>query len=343
MGAIVQNFWANVEGGTGQDATVTITIPANTAGWAAEFDVRAVQGGTALFTKTTASGITNTPGALSSTMVATLTAANLTITPGGYYCQWRRTDSGFAYPITDTGTLYVTAANNSAYPTLTNLSEYCAHALANANPGESLAAQLLQLLTSSEEIVRKACGRQFTRGTYTEYPDSPGTRKLSLKETPVSFSGLSVYEDTSAYAGQGASDFASTTLLTQGADYHLDRSNLTTSGESRNGILHRVGVWPARWTRDGGYLSPRRTKWPGVLKVVYTGGYPLTPFSIKQAVWDLTTIGAEAAPEGRLPNSESGEGYSISRGEMEKESGRLNSVRAIVGEYRRGDLLMVGV
>lgn len=334
--AIVQNHWAYVT--AGQDATDTVTIAADTTGWTATFTVRAVQGGTALITKTTSSGITNTPDgtAVASTMVIALDDTDLDLTPGAYYCQLWRTNAGAEYPIFDVGTLYVAAANDSAYPTLTNLSEYCVHALYNATPPDNLAAQLTQMLAGAEEIIRDLCGRQFTRGTYTEYPDSPGRDYFDLRETPVSTTGLTLYLDTGAMAGQGADDFAAATLLTAGTDYWLDLSRRTTAGESKTGRVYRRGaLWPARLTRPVGRLAARREPWPGVLKVSYTGGYPLVPMSLKQAVWDLATIGAEAAAQGRLPVSESGEGYSVSRGEMEKEAQRLNSVQAVVHKYAR--------
>ena len=108
----------------------------------------------------------------------------------------------------------------------------------------------------------------FTRG-------AAGSDQLTLKHTPVHLTGIKVYEDYSAYAGQAVDSFAAETLLALGTDYFLDVDEGTaaaaasdqrkignrsepltyssedagvdtgsTPGVSRSGVLYRIGAWP---------------------------------------------------------------------------------------------------
>jgi hypothetical protein len=77
----------------------------------------------------------------------------------------------------------------------------------------------------------------------------PGGSALQLKHTPVIITGLQVWQDENANAGQFAGAFGSETLLTPGVDYWLDVDALSspadpTSGFSTSGILYRYGSWP---------------------------------------------------------------------------------------------------
>lgn len=80
---------------------------------------------------------------------------------------------------------------------------------------------------------------------------------LQLTHTPVWLSGLTVWEDTSANAGQSSSAFAEGTKLNRGSDYWLDiddhRNQLSSTG-----LLRRNGAWPEE---------------PRSIKVSYYGGY----------------------------------------------------------------------
>lgn len=84
---------------------------------------------------------------------------------------------------------------------------------------------------------------------------STGSCRLQLTELPVR-SITSVYEDTSAMAGQASGAFAAATLLTAGTHYYLD---VIRTGLSKNGHLIRIGT---HWPVTG------RT-----VKVTYSGGY----------------------------------------------------------------------
>ena len=84
-----------------------------------------------------------------------------------------------------------------------------------------------------------------------------GTEILQLKHTPVIETSLEVREDIGAYAGQAASAFPDSTILTQGTDYWLDIDS-ENDGYSRTGFLYRTGAWPAE---------------PRSVKVTYFGGW----------------------------------------------------------------------
>lgn len=78
---------------------------------------------------------------------------------------------------------------------------------------------------------------------------------LLTPELPIR-SITSIYEDDSAYGGQGSGDFAATTLLTAGTDFFVDYDE---DGLCKSGIIRRIGrYWPSR----------ERT-----VKVAYTAGY----------------------------------------------------------------------
>ena len=94
------------------------------------------------------------------------------------------------------------------------------------------------------------------QGDVFSFVGGSGGESLILTHKPVALTGLRVWEDTSAYAGQGATPFAAATELTIGTDFYLDvadNSNISTSG-----ILYRIGGWPNE---------------PRCVKVSYYGGY----------------------------------------------------------------------
>lgn len=118
----------------------------------------------------------------------------------------------------------------------------------------------------AEDAMRQFVGFTITSGTYThllpelptggdevrgldsvndrvfvEYAD--GTNRLYLPERPVR-SVVNLYEDQSAYAGQGQNDFSAGTLLTQGTDYYVSWMN---AGVSWSGLVLKIaGSWSSR-------------------------------------------------------------------------------------------------
>lgn len=103
--------------------------------------------------------------------------------------------------------------------------------------------------------------------------------RLQLKHTPVWSTGLQVWEDTIAYAGQASGAFASASLLTKGTDYYLDLEE--DRGYSESGTLIRCsGTW---------HSEPRSTK------VTYYGGWTSAQFDGDAKSLKFATIEAVAA------------------------------------------------
>jgi len=317
------------------DLNVVVTVATDTTGWTMTAVLRAQEGGTALATKTTSSGITNSPGASSSTVTIAWSAANLTQAPGAYVWDLRRSDSGSTYQIVDPSGFLIEASGGAAYPRLTNLAEYLSYTRGSPSPSDADAAQLLLILADSEEFLQRLCNRRFNLATsMTFYLDGNGQRDLLIPRTPVQ-SVSSVKVDPTGYYGDGTNAFSSD-ALTVGTDYVLVKDDPDNAGHSKSGILRRIGaVWPYSLERGFDQLHVHRTKSPGSVKVIATCGYTTIPMPIKRAVWDLTTLSREASLRGRLMQSQAGEGYSRSFTGLEEEASRLNSVRAIVGSYRR--------
>ena len=77
---------------------------------------------------------------------------------------------------------------------------------------------------------------------------NPANRNLVVRNAPLR-SVTSIFEDTSAYAGEGDSDFASGTELTLGTEYFpaWDSGNNASSGFCRSGRLIRINQdWPSQ-------------------------------------------------------------------------------------------------
>lgn len=82
-----------------------------------------------------------------------------------------------------------------------------------------------------------------------------GQEIIKVEHLPLR-SITSIYEDISAYGGQGANDFAASTLLTQGTDYWMPTKK---NGYSMTGFIRRINRgWPTR---------------AGTVKVTYVSGF----------------------------------------------------------------------
>lgn len=322
-----------------QDLTWTVSLsPAeDVTGWTVSCVIRAYNGGTALVTKTTSSGITVSDTA-SGVFVVTFSAADLTLThgPGSYVIQLSRTNSGYAYPITDPSPFILRPADSSAYPTLTNMGEYYASVGGVPTLTNDESTQVIFHLAAAESLLKRLCGREFTYKSRVFYLDGNGTQDLAIPETPVQ-SITSVYVDRTGYYGQGDDAFASDTILTSGDDYYLVIDDHGVNGWSRSGILRRVNaVWPYNVTRQPRYLSLQREPCRGCIKVTAITGYTLVPYDLKMAIFDIVNMYKSAADDGRLLQSEGGEGYNYSLGGLDQEAMRLGSVRNVISIYKSG-------
>jgi len=331
--AIAQPAMVDFE--VGQDGTWTVTLspPEDVTGWTVSTTVRMYNGGPVLITKTPS--VSDPMGVF----VTAFDAADLTLTPGAYVIQLHRTNAGFVYPITDPSCLLIRPADSTAYPTLTNLGEYAAHAMLGLTLTDALAKQMIQLLFEAEDWVKRYCNRDFPyRALQTEYYDGTGTDTFCLKRTPVTPASVVISEDWGGNYGQTAGSFAASTALTLGTHYSVPIDSYTNDGLSYSGRVLRIGsVWPYQQVRPPGLLSyVKRRPCPGAIKATYSGGFQLIPHSLKRAVWDRCTLLAQRSTLGRLLQSESGEGYSYSAsGPDSAEYPSLESIASALGPFRR--------
>lgn len=320
-----------VQAVVGQQLALTVTVPADTTGWAATFSLRGYSGQTALVSKTIAGGgITNAPGASSSTLTVSLTASDLTL-PAGLY-EWDLVRDTTPYPVVDRSGFLLTPSTASAYPRLTNVATYQA-SLGRAGSTISDADGLQQTwaLAAAEDAVKRACGRQFTfNPAYLSYLDATWTDTVALPETPVE-------SVTSLYYDPGR-EYGSTTLLTAGTDYVL-RPDRPADAYSNCGLIDRVGaLWAGAVTRPPGLLGSHRSPGKRYIKVTYAAGYGNAirpPEALLSAVFEAATVIRLAAAAGRLVTSESGEGESASYAALDAEVGRLAGVQWAVSHFRR--------
>jgi hypothetical protein len=135
--------------------------------------------------------------------------------------------------------------------------------------------------------------------------------------------GLSIWEDPTGWYGQGDDAFDSDTLLTPGI-YALRRDGRgPLAGLSVSGMVQRAnGLWLSYPRRQGGLLSsfiPGPVAGQGALKVAFTSGYTsaLMPADVQLAVMDVIGLVRASSPDGRLINSTSWDGYSVSYANVE--------------------------
>jgi hypothetical protein len=324
---------------SGQDGTWTVSLsPAeDVTGWTVSCVIRAYAGGTALVTKTTSSGIT-VEDTGNGVFLVEFSSSDLTLAhgPGAYLIQLMRTNSGYEYPITDPSPLILRPASATAYPTLTNMGEYYASVGGVPTLTDDESTQVIFHLAAAESLLKRLCGREFTYKSRTFYLDGNGSQELQIPEFPVQ-SVTSVYVDRGGYYGQGTDAFDTDTLLTAGTDYYLVIDDHGVNGWSKTGLLRRVGtVWPYNVSRKPGYLSKQREPCHGCIKLTAVTGYTLVPFDLKMAIFDLVNFYRSAAADGRLLQSEGGEGYNYSLGGLDEEAKRLGSVKNIVSIYKSG-------
>lgn len=319
----------------GQDCTITVTLsPAEDAStWTVAAKLRAYNGGTVLATGSVSGATLST----APVWTITFTDDDLTQVPGAYVWEFWRTNAGFEYPIVEPSAFIIEPSAESAYPRLTNLSEYIVHSRLSVTPSDAVANQLIQLLAASEEQVKQYLGRDLTyKASFTEYYDGNGKPRIKLRRWPVTPASVSVSLDAGGYYGQPSGAFASTTALTLGTDYIVPIDSKWGDSLSYGGYVERMGnIWPYRNRYPNGYLARMPEPLPGCIKVTYTAGFQTIPYPIKQAIWDLTTIKVALSPYGRLLNSESGEGYSYSAGDM--PDGIPAHIRAVLDLYASAD------
>lgn len=144
-------------------------------------------------------------------------------------------------------------------------------------------AQVSGFLEAASAVIQRYCNQNFEAADYTEYHTGSHTQKLVLRQLPVR-SVTGVWINNSGFYGTGPSPaFPADQVLSEGADYVLDRRPGGT--ESKTGILYRIGsVWPMlhrvmQINRLGVDLGPA---W-GNIKVTYSAGYLEVPQDLQYA------------------------------------------------------------
>lgn len=178
-------------------------------------------------------------------------------------------------------------------------------------------------------------GSAGTAGRYarklTEYYNGTNSRDLWLREKPVQ-SIASVYLDSDAYWGQGASPFDSTTLLVEGTDYALE---VVSSGYSKSGRLVRIGgVWTGTRERSAGLLTAAPAAGQGNIKATYTADYPFVPGDIQGACANLLQVLRQAQAQGLPLVSESLDYYSYQLAGQSEAVSQLGNVKSVIASYK---------
>lgn len=135
--------------------------------------------------------------------------------------------------------------------------------------------------------------RRILQATYSEYRWGDGTINLTLNNYPVLTVG-NVYQDMNGFFGQAIDsngnpisfqNSPSTTQLVRGQDFDLKIDTSDGSGASLCGILQKmVSVWPKRYYRRGGMISPYLGDPQGnVFIQTYTAGYSQIPADLQLA------------------------------------------------------------
>lgn len=331
--AIAQPFAVYAERNRDIVCTVTLSTATDVSAWTTSAVLRAYAGGTAIGTGTVEVA-DSTNGVFTITWPASITNQE----PGAYLWEFWRTNSGLTYPIVDPSAFIIAPNSEGSNPTLTNYSEVLAFAGLSQSLSDNETRFYALMIPAAERLLQDLCGRQFTYASAaTEFYDTFGTDSVVLKRTPVSPSGLAVYLDVNGNYGTTIGSFDSTTsLLTEGTDYVLERDTRRGDGLSYGGILRRIGTtWPASRQRPADLIGYARVPCKGCLKVTYTAGFTLIPQDIKLAVAEIVADRRQARTRGVAFQSQSGEGYSYSLADAASEARKIGSVMSVVNKYRK--------
>lgn len=151
--------------------------------------------------------------------------------------------------------------------------------------------------------------RKFTYQERVEYYSGHGTAKLLLKARPVpnpTVVPMTVWVDPNGFYGSTSGAFSNNppnNPLTYGVDYCLQIDE--ADGQvSRSGILIRMqgNLWPQRWYRSTGMLTPFPGDPFGNIKVQYTAGYTVDtlPEPMRLAAFWLVMTLYKMIPMGTL-------------------------------------------
>ncbi len=177
-----------------------------------------------------------------------------------------------------------------------------------------------------------------TRGYFsrklTEYYSGNGSQFFKLRQRPVQ-SITSVYLDSSAYWGESATAFASSSLLTAGQDYALVRDNGDATEQSISGQIARLsGVWDRPTARSMGLLSSVPGNAMGNIKVTYTAGFAPVPLRYQLACQQMCASVRNTRSLGGAVQSESYDYYSYQMAPAAEQALMLGSVKQLLGDLK---------
>lgn len=176
-------------------------------------------------------------------------------------------------------------------------------------------AELSGLLMASEYAIARFLGYDPSPAIATEYYDGNGTPYLLLRRTPVQVVSSVYLDETAEFNSTGA--FASSTLLTLGTDYTVD---IDTFGNAR--IVRNRSIWPLRYERQTGRLSPLLHENPGCIKVTYTAG-EINPLIAAAGLAEVKAMWSMRANGIGSMLSESLDGRSISLTQLNLNGGKM--------------------
>ena len=215
-----------------------------------------------------------------------------------------------------------------------------AKAMFDIEPGDGSEDKIIGFIieTASSWIEELVDRPDMSYRLRTEYYNGTGTPKLPLRHRPVYATPTpEVYLDESAWFGSVSGSFASDTQLTYGNSERGFSLQVREEGQpSRSGILYRNNdVWPKFQVRSAGVLTPYVAPSPGIIKVVYYGGWTLDtlPAAFRLACQLLVARLLYVFPLGVELNSEGFEERSVGVVTSEK-SKLLALVNPIIWNYR---------
>lgn len=172
------------------------------------------------------------------------------------------------------------------------------------------------LVAQVDAMILKWLGRNIEEAEYTEYPDGYSSKRIRLKQQPVT-------EIESVRVDARRLFTASNTLLVADVDYKL-----------QNGMLYRLnGVWPATRENRWGLLADAQVPSVGLIQVVYTAGYDPVPADVTLAADMLVVKLFRLRKKGEAMLSESLEDYSYSRNDVGGDL--MRDVVGLLSPYKR--------
>lgn len=200
--------------------------------------------------------------------------------------------------------------------------------------GTSEDSRLQDFLDAADACIRSWCRRDFDARSYVEYHNGNGTRRLALRQRPVT-AVSSVKVDEGGAFGKADGSFGSATALTEGVDWCLDCEE--GGSTSSSGVLFRIGsVWPLRaFVPSRGFLANDASVSPGCIRVAYTAGYAPIPADISLAARLLAArMRRESEFGGYSLYSERLGDYSYRLGKVDNHDPEIGTIRSILARYR---------